>query len=172
MKLDLDAQTAMPWQDEMVERPIMILAGIRYEDAPAQALLDLLRAGEVHAAMGHLLFWGRDDGPWVAYDRDLKDQNEDKVVRARRFPWCFGDALWIAATWSGMPTSVLLLKDGEDGIGDLYCAVGTGRITVADMRAAVSRRAAGEAGAFVADVDAGLFSARLKGTRNRDTRKR
>ena len=27
MKLDLDAQTAMPWQDEMVERPIMILAG-------------------------------------------------------------------------------------------------------------------------------------------------
>ena len=85
-----------------------ILRGVRYVGLEPLILRVVLeREGcqvlAAFAAMGPRLFWGRDDGPWIPWDLEAKDQNEDRKVRERDWPWCWGDHLWIAACWDTQP---------------------------------------------------------------------
>lgn len=167
-KLDLDKEPEeeMPaWADLAPPRYDLIRAGVRYSGLPTSILLGLLRdrttdVKAILAAIGPALFFGRSDGPFVAYDSSVKDQNEDRLIRDRDPPWCWGDALWVTARWQGMPVALYLEKTSDEGggVGDLYCAVGTGRVSDMDMVEAVVHRAreAG-AGAFMVRVRVDLF---------------
>ena len=93
-----------------------ILRGIRYVGLEVPTLRAVLeqegcRVLAALAAMGPRLFWGRDDGPWIPHDLEAKDQNEDRLVRERDWPWCWGDHVWIAAYWDSQP---LYLGFGPD----------------------------------------------------------
>lgn len=164
MSLDLDKEPEeeMPaWAELEPPRFEMVRAGVRYSGLPAAVLLQLLRdrtvgINAVLTAIGPALFFARSDGPFIPYDSTVKDQNEDRRVRDRDPPWCWGDVLWVAARWQGMPTAIMLQK--LDEVGDLYCAVGTGRVSDQDMLEAVVNRArAAGAGAFMARVRVDLF---------------
>ena len=64
---------------------------------------------DVWAAVGPRLFWGRDDGPWIPWDLDAQDLNEECAVRKRPWPWCWGDQIWIHATWYEQKCMIRLL---------------------------------------------------------------
>lgn len=89
--------------------------GVVYS-ADLDFVLPILRRATVKlamAAVGPKLFWGRADGPWVDYDAGLVDQNAGKPVRARAWPWCAGDELWIVAVWDNLPIIVHMISDDE-----------------------------------------------------------
>ena len=53
----------------------------------------------IGAGMGPRLFYGREDGPFVPYDRTTIDQNENQKVSERKWPWCWGDEIWTLSTY-------------------------------------------------------------------------
>ena len=83
-----------------------ICRGVLYTGLEPWVLLELLKLSrlvQAWAAVGPRLFWQREDGPFVPYDRDLIDQNIDAPVRERPWPWCWGDEIWALATWDLQP---------------------------------------------------------------------
>jgi len=68
------------------------------------------------AAMGPQLFWGRDDGPYVPYDRSLKDQNKEVKVEEREWPYNWGDDIWSVLKWEGQPLFLHWSVDGCEAL--------------------------------------------------------
>lgn len=133
----------------------LVCSGVLYTDVPNPTLLELLRESEicgVVAAMGPALFYARSDGPFVPYDRTLVDQNEERKVRDREFPWCWGDVLWVVARWQGMSLSVRVSK--LEDAGDVFSAL---RVSDAEMADAVAKRSRAAAGKAIAQVRLPLF---------------
>lgn len=108
---------------------------------------------EVLGAVGRKLFFARDDGPWIPYDREIVDQNFDKRVRERAWPWSLGDEVWAVVSFMGI-ISALYFQDDESVA--LYLA-GT-RISSGMVIAAVEDWAREEAGAFAERIDPALFT--------------
>lgn len=107
-----------PWAMINPAHPFLgeILRGVRYQGLEAPTLRAILdqegcRVIAAYAAMGPRLFWGRTDGPWIPYDLDAKDQNEEKIVRDREWPWCWGDYIWAAAYWDAQPLYIAFGPD-------------------------------------------------------------
>lgn len=147
-------------------------AGILYSGIDVDAVLELLRCDgtevlEVHAAIGRAIFWARDDGQWLPYNRELPDMNEDCRVREREFPWNWGDDVWVSAIWQGMPAAARMSRI-EDGA--FICAPGTGRVMPVDMIGSTRLWAHGVAGEYSAQVDAARFRADLIAGRLRQRR--
>lgn len=109
------------WAMIRPERPILgeIRRGVLYtgiELPTIRAFLDSPQAISpavirVWAAVGLRLFWGREDGAWIPYDVEAKDQNEGRLVRERAWPWCWGDQIWVYATWLNQPVFLHLAVD-------------------------------------------------------------
>lgn len=143
-----------PWAMINPAKPFIqeIRRGVMYtglEPPTLRAVLET-RGCQVLAAfgaMGPRLFWGREDGPWIPYDLDAKDQNADCLVRERPWPWCWGDQLWIAALWDTQP---LYLRFTED-FCELYLDRPLGLIrtttgVIHDVRKEAARVAGGAVG--------------------------
>lgn len=162
---DQREETEPAWAEAEPPRLDLFCSGVLYTEVPVPVLLELLRRAEIQgviAAMGPGLFFGREDGPFVPYDLSLTDQNEEKKVRDRAFPWCWGDVLWVIGYWQGMRISLRLAK--MDGTGDVFGAL---RASAYEMEEAVLARARATAGKLLARVREELFLEGLRGVSSR-----
>lgn len=107
-----------PWAMINPTRPFIqeIRRGVMYTGLEPETLRAVISTSGCQVlgafgALGPRLFWGREDGPWIPYDLEAKDQNLDCLVRERKWPWCWGDQLWVAALWDTQP---LYLRFTED----------------------------------------------------------
>ena len=93
-----------------------IRAGVLYQGVPLRTVAAILRDAEpvsALAAIGRKLFFGRTEGPWVAYDLLAPDQNADKRVREREWPWCWGDEVWGLVLWQGLRVAFHIRDNDE-----------------------------------------------------------
>ncbi|NJO82033.1 MAG: hypothetical protein HC828_04040 [Blastochloris sp.] len=84
--------------------------------AAGRELLSQTRLTFGMAAMGPELFFGREDGPWIDWDPHSRDQNSpgsELMVCDRPWPYCWGDALWLAGVWDEQPVYLHLRTTGR-----------------------------------------------------------
>ncbi len=96
------------WHWESLEQ---IRVGVLYHQVPSGSLTRALLSPPVallavYGAVGRKLHFGRRDGPWVPYDAELRDQNAERLVRERDWPWCWGDEVWMLVRLAGHMTFV------------------------------------------------------------------
>ena len=99
-------------------------------------------------AIGPRLFWSRSDGPFVAYDRDLVDQNADLRVIERPWPWCWGDEVVGVARWDEQPVAFRLLP----GESELFVGSPSQPLAAALLTDLVGRRFRRWTGGLLADL--------------------
>lgn len=93
-----------------------IRAGVLYHGVPLRTVASILRGAEpvsAFAAIGRKLFFGRAEGPWIAYDSLAPDQNAGKRVQERAWPWCWGDEVWGLALWQGLRVAFHIRDEDE-----------------------------------------------------------
>lgn len=69
------------------------------------------------AGMGPRLFWNVDEGKWIPWNVEAFDENEDRPVVERPWPFCWGDVVWALAQWEQQP---VFLRWEQDFLGELY----------------------------------------------------
>lgn len=99
------------------ERPKLkdVRRGVLYTELELpvlRVLVEQVSPSMAWGAVGRCLFFGRNDGTWTTYDRDLIDQNEELKVRERRWPFCWGDEVWAVALWHQQPTALRWAPEG------------------------------------------------------------
>lgn len=89
--------------------------GVLYSELEPEILtrvLDESKIVAVAAGMGPKLFWGRDNAQWVPFDLESWDQNQERPIWKRAWPFCWGDEIWAIVIWQVQVTYLHWAMDG------------------------------------------------------------
>jgi hypothetical protein len=145
------------WPHSMAELQI----GHRYSNLSSEQGLELLKEitpKQVWSAIGKHTRWAITDGfPWGRWHLNTWDANARCEVRARPWPWCWGDRFWVLGERDQIHFLLRLDKGGET---ELLLAPLTA--TEPEARKALWQWAREDANVFVEEIPSRRLNPNLK----------